>query len=103
MVAYWSGISPAGVRFRAVHVHPEQIRQYFKDESFYAADVNARGLCGEQVTETNTFACEAFSPSSATVKVKTALPTRRSIRPLASSFSTITVHLGEDVRGYYSS
>ncbi|CAN0509131.1 unnamed protein product, partial [Scytosiphon promiscuus] len=45
-----------------------QIRQYFKNESFYAADVNSRGLCGEIVNATNTFACEAFSPSSATLK-----------------------------------
>lgn len=44
------------------------IRQYFKNESFYAADVNSRGLCGEIFNATNTFACEAFSPSSATLK-----------------------------------
>lgn len=55
-----------------MNVFPEQIRQYFKNESFYAADVNSRGLCGEITNATNTFACEAFSPSSATVKVRTA-------------------------------
>ncbi|CAM9166855.1 unnamed protein product, partial [Hapterophycus canaliculatus] len=39
------------------------IRQYFIDESFYAADVAARGFCNDD------FKCEGFSPSSATVKV----------------------------------
>ena len=41
-----------------------QIRQYFLDESFYLADVTARGWCND-----GRFQCEAFSPSSATVKV----------------------------------
>ncbi|CAM9536300.1 unnamed protein product, partial [Laminaria digitata] len=39
------------------------IRQYFLDDSFYVADVTARGWC-----DNDTFPCEAFSPSSATVK-----------------------------------
>ena len=34
------------------------------DDSFYAADVTARGLCSDS------FVCEGFSPSSATVKVR---------------------------------
>ncbi|CAN0100531.1 unnamed protein product, partial [Ascophyllum nodosum] len=38
------------------------VRQYFVDDSFYAADVTARGLCSAD------FVCEGFSPSSATVK-----------------------------------
>lgn len=41
-----------------------QIRQYFVDASFYAADVISRGFCGEG------FLCEGFSPSSATVKAR---------------------------------
>lgn len=40
-----------------------QVRQYFRDSSFYAADVNARGFCGDG------FSCEGFSASAATVKV----------------------------------
>lgn len=50
-----------------------QIRQYFKDPRFYANDVMARGFCGTNGsgngTEALRFPCEAFSPSSATVKV----------------------------------
>ena len=34
------------------------------DDSFYAADVTARGLCSDG------FVCDGFSPSSATVKVR---------------------------------
>ncbi|CAN0534811.1 unnamed protein product, partial [Laminaria digitata] len=40
-----------------------QVRQYFLDESFYLADVTARGWCNDGGSQ-----CEAFSPSSATVK-----------------------------------
>ena len=43
-----------------------QIRQYFVDPSFYVADVTARGWCND-----DGFRCEAFSPSSATVKART--------------------------------
>ena len=50
-------------RPRTLHPTNLQVRQYFTDESFYAADVAARGLCGDA------FLCEGFSPSSATVKV----------------------------------
>eukprot|EP00904_Undaria_pinnatifida_P010989 jgi/Undpi1/701/HiC_scaffold_10.g04165.m1 len=39
------------------------VRQYFLDESFYLADVTARGWCNDGGPQ-----CEAFSPSSATVK-----------------------------------
>lgn len=48
-----------------------QIRQYFKNETFYADDVVQRGLCAELSNEnyTNAFTCEAFSPAAATVKV----------------------------------
>lgn len=42
---------------------PLQVRQYFRDSSFYAADVEARDFCGEG------FICEGFSASAATVKV----------------------------------
>lgn len=42
---------------------PLQVRQYFKDKSFYYADVKARGFCDEG------FLCEGFSASAATVKV----------------------------------
>ncbi|CAN0198353.1 unnamed protein product [Ectocarpus sp. 6 AP-2014] len=38
------------------------IRQYFVDETFYTADVTARGFCSDG------FICEGFSPSAATVK-----------------------------------
>ncbi|CAN0343522.1 unnamed protein product, partial [Scytosiphon promiscuus] len=38
------------------------IRQYFVDDSFYAADVTARGFCSDG------FLCEGFLPSAATVK-----------------------------------
>ncbi|CAM9548318.1 unnamed protein product, partial [Hapterophycus canaliculatus] len=38
------------------------IRQYFMNETFYAADMTARGFCNEW------FGCEAFSPSAATIK-----------------------------------
>ena len=72
-----------------MNVFTEQIRQYFKDESFYAADVNSRGLCGEIPNAINTFACEAFSPSSATVKVGIALSARRSTQPLTCSLSPL--------------
>lgn len=49
------------------HEHTaRQVRQYFLDESFYAADVSVRGLCDD---DESIFACEAFSPSAATVKV----------------------------------
>lgn len=41
-----------------------QIRQYFMDDSFYAADVTSRGFCDKG------FPCEGFSPSSATVKAR---------------------------------
>lgn len=41
-----------------------QIRQYFKDSSFYVADAWLRGLCPNPQ-----FICEAFAPSAATVKV----------------------------------
>ncbi|CAM9771338.1 unnamed protein product, partial [Sphacelaria rigidula] len=42
------------------------IRQYFKDETFYVNDLNSRGLCGASTA----FACEAFAPYAATVKVR---------------------------------
>lgn len=48
-----------------------QIRQYFLDSSFYIADVTARGWCKD-----DGFPCEAFSPSSATVKVRPYSPKR---------------------------
>ncbi|CAM9691381.1 unnamed protein product [Scytosiphon promiscuus] len=38
------------------------IRQYFMNETFYAADMTARGFCDDW------FGCEAFSPSAATIK-----------------------------------
>ncbi|CAM9670039.1 unnamed protein product [Ectocarpus fasciculatus] len=38
------------------------VRQYFMNESFYATDMTARGFCDEWA------GCEAFSPSSATLK-----------------------------------
>lgn len=41
----------------------EQIRQYFMNETFYAADMTARGFCEDW------FGCETFSPSAATIKV----------------------------------
>lgn len=41
-----------------------QVRQYFVDENFYAADATARGFCDDG------FLCETLSPSSATVKVR---------------------------------
>lgn len=49
-----------------------QIRQYFKDSSFYEDDVTRRGLCSDlsNANLTNSFTCEAFSPSAATVKVR---------------------------------
>ncbi|CAN0464201.1 unnamed protein product, partial [Hapterophycus canaliculatus] len=37
------------------------IRQYFKNDTFYAADMEERGFCED-------FGCDAFSPSAATVK-----------------------------------
>lgn len=51
------------VGLRSIHCN-SQIRQYFMDESFYVADRTARGWCDDDA-----FPCEAFSPSSATVKV----------------------------------
>lgn len=52
---------------RAMNPTPNaQIRQYFKDDTFYENDVNARGLCDA----TTAFVCEAFSPYAATVKVR---------------------------------
>ena len=80
-----------------MNVLSEQIRQYFKDESFYAADVTSRGLCGKLVNATNTFTCEAFSPSSATVKVRTSPPKRRSTHPSNYSFSALTVSVRIDM------
>eukprot|EP00752_Nemacystus_decipiens_P015150 g13496.t1 len=38
------------------------VRQYFRDSSFYGADVEARGFCDSG------FSCEGFSASAATVK-----------------------------------
>ncbi|CAN0465285.1 unnamed protein product, partial [Ectocarpus sp. 8 AP-2014] len=38
------------------------VRQYFVNETFYTADVTARGFCSDG------FICEGFSPSAATVK-----------------------------------
>ena len=98
MVVSRSQISPVGICCRGANVFPEQIRQYFKDESFYAADVNSRGLCGELVNETKLFASEAFSPASATVKVRTTLPARRSTHPLTYSFSPSIVCLRIDMQ-----
>ena len=43
-----------------------QVRQYFSDSEFYAADVEKRGFCDE-----GSFECSSFSPSAATVKVQT--------------------------------
>lgn len=42
------------------------MRQYFSDPSYYANDVQTRGMCSGGASN---FLCEAFSPSSATVKV----------------------------------
>ena len=80
-----------------MNVFLEQVRQYFKEESFYAADVNSRGLCGELINATNAFACEAFFPSSATVKVRTALFFRRSTHPLTCLFSPLPFSVRADV------
>lgn len=57
--AYTSPILGALARF----LPTPQVRQYFTDESFYAVDQEARGFCDDWS------GCEAFSPSSATVKV----------------------------------
>ena len=43
-----------------------QVRQYFSDSKFYAADVEKRGFCDQ-----GSFECNSFSPSAATVKVQT--------------------------------
>ncbi|CAN0345646.1 unnamed protein product [Pylaiella littoralis] len=40
------------------------VRQYFKDQSFYAKDFSARGLCNGS----SSFQCSGFAPSAATVK-----------------------------------
>lgn len=40
-----------------------QVRQYFMESEFYAADLAARGFCDDWA------GCEALTPSSATVKV----------------------------------
>ena len=45
-----------------------QVRQYFMDSDFYAADMTARGFCDEWA------GCEAFTPSSATMKVSSLAP-----------------------------
>lgn len=49
----------------------EQIRQYFRNASFYEDDVTRRGLCADlpNANDTNSFICEAFSPAAATLKV----------------------------------
>lgn len=55
----------------------QQVRQYFTDSTYYANDAGTRGQCGQSLTETaaaatsndGKFSCDAFSPSSATVKV----------------------------------
>lgn len=53
------------------------MRQYFTDESFYAEDMDQRGLCDVSPgdTPTTAFICDAFSPSAATVKVRSGLLT----------------------------
>lgn len=48
-------------------IHRLQIRQYFKDSSFYVTDLEARGLCNGT---SSAFVCEEFDPSAATVKVR---------------------------------
>lgn len=49
----------------------EKVRQYFKDESFYVADVEQRGHCVDSTdVDTANFICDPFSPSAATVKVR---------------------------------
>ncbi|CAM9894313.1 unnamed protein product [Scytosiphon promiscuus] len=42
------------------------VRQYFKDPSFFAKDTKYRGVCGKR--KSMRFQCDAFVPSSATVK-----------------------------------
>lgn len=59
-----------------------KVRQYFTDPSFFAFDAGSRGVCtsseqqfpGDEQRDWMAggvaFACEAFAPSAATVKVK---------------------------------
>ncbi|CAM9966840.1 unnamed protein product [Scytosiphon promiscuus] len=42
------------------------VRQYFKDASFFADDIESRGGCTNQ--NSTAFQCDAFAPSAATVK-----------------------------------
>ena len=60
-------------RFSISLPHPRQIRQYFKDDTFYVTDLEARGLCDDDM-ETTAFVCEEFGPSAATVKVNFSHP-----------------------------
>lgn len=62
-----------------------QIRQYFVDEDFYAADITARGFCSDG------FICEGFSPSSATVKVSALL---HDLKPAYTHQAQQRQHLG---------
>lgn len=51
----------------------EQVRQYFKDGTFYVADAEARELCPFNTSSTATstpLLCEEFDPSAATTKVR---------------------------------
>lgn len=57
-----------GIVFSFLVAHPRQIRQYFKDDTFYVTDLEARGLCDDDM-DTTAFPCEEFGPSAATVKV----------------------------------
>ena len=91
-------MSPAFFWCRGLNVFLEQIRQYF-NKSFYAADVDSRGLCDERVNRNKAFVCEMFSPSSATVKVRTSLPARTPTHPLTCSVSLQCFSQDRDVVG----
>lgn len=85
----YSGIASTGdhllqyVPHNRCAAHPcvlqQQIRQYFKDDTFYVTDLEDRGLCDDDIT-TTTFACTEFDPSAATVKVTLKYPS-----PLSST------------------
>lgn len=45
-----------------------QVRQYFRDEEFFAHDIQTRSLCHRDAPRL--FQCGSFSPSAVTVKVK---------------------------------
>lgn len=55
-----------------------QVRQYFKDSSFYTKFASSTDVCA--TGRESSFRCSAFSPSSATVKVGTYLGVKEALK-----------------------